>query len=111
MAEDIRIPNLPAAGQFQAWKYIVFQSVNIAAQRDDDKALEWVSRVDDPNVTDEELAEPPELKFRQLSRRLAAALQKSVQGELGREITQRVARSLALKRSARGLELLRVICR
>ena len=32
-------------------------------------------------------------------------------GELGRDITQRVARSIEMKRSARGLELLRVICR
>ena len=83
----------------------MFQNVNIAAQRDDDKALVWVSRVDDPNVTDEELTEQPELRFRQLSKRLAAALQKVVGGELGRDITQRVARSIALKRSARGLEL------
>ena len=65
MAEDIRIPNLPSAGQLKAWKYTVFQNVNIAAQRDDDKALEWVSRVGDPNVTDEELGEPPERRFRQ----------------------------------------------
>ena len=67
----MKVPNLPSAGQFRAWKNTVFQNVNVAAQRDDDKALVWVSRVDDPNVTDEELTEQPPLRFRQLRRQTA----------------------------------------
>ena len=104
------MPSLPKAGQFRAWKNTVFQNVNVAAQRDDDEALEWVSQVDDVNVTDEALAERPPTKFIQLSKRLATALQKIAHGELGREITQRVSRALDEKRSACGLELLRIIC-
>ena len=97
MADEVKVPNLPSPGQFRAWKNTVFQNVNVAAQRDDDKALVWVSQVDDQNITDEDLAKQPPLRFRQLSKRLAAALQKIASGELGRDITQRVARSLSQK--------------
>ena len=84
--------------------------MNVAAQRNDDKALVWLSQVDDPHVTDAQLKDEPPKRFIQLSKQLAVALQKIAQGELGREITQNVARALDEKRAARGLELLRLIC-
>ena len=104
------MPNLPKPGQFKAWKNVVFQNVNVAAQRNDDLALVWVSQVDDPSVTVEDLAEEPPTRFIQLSRQLALSLQRVAQGELGRQIMQRVSRAIVEKRAARGLELLRMIC-
>ena len=39
---EVKVPNLPSANQFRAWKHTVYQNVNAASGRRDDKALEWI---------------------------------------------------------------------
>ncbi len=99
-------------GQFRAWRNSASRSANAASGRLDDKALHWVKQAEAyDDVTDEQCAAEPPKQFKRSSRALATALQKIAAGELGRAITDHVARSLADGHSARGLELLRMLFR
>ena len=49
-SDEIKIPQLPQANQFRAWKNTLYQAANSAAGRDDDKALLWVRKVENPQA-------------------------------------------------------------
>ena len=106
--EELKIPPLPEYARVRAWKNTVFQNINTASGRPDDKALAWAMTADDEGVTEDQLMVIPN-KFRQLSRKITGKLQNMATGELGRFITQIVEDWLKTKRTAPGLLLLRII--
>ena len=91
---------------------MVFTNVGAASGRSDDKAVEWVKRVDHPNCQLIHLAPPGKAIFRSLDRKLAAALNSSevARNELGRRMHQFNEDCLRLQdRTANGRELLWII--
>ena len=110
VADEVKTGNLPTPAQFRAWKNTLFQNVNAASGRMDDKALEWVMKTENLAIPDADMA-TCKRKFAILDRRLSAALQRIAHGELGRQITQAAEDALREGRAVRGRELLRLIIR
>ena len=104
----MKLPALPTAAQYRAWRNLVYQSINTASGRPDDKALAWAREVEDETKELEYFDEVPR-RFKLLSRKLATALQKIATGELGRRITQKAEDYMKEGRSVPGLVLLRVV--
>ena len=110
--EEVKIGRFPKFAEFPAWRNNLYQNVNTAADRSDDKALLWVKEVEEyDKVADEILAEAPRKSFQKLDKRISAAVQRAAHGQLGRQITQHVTLVLKEGRSARGRELLRMVFR
>ena len=86
-ADDIKFPKLPPIPAYRAWKNLVYQGVNAASGRPDDKAMRWAMQSEDQSLSDDFFHTVPK-EFRTLSRKLATRLQEIASGELGREITQ-----------------------
>ena len=84
-AETIKIAQLPNPIQFQAWQDSVRHEIAAASGRHR-QAFPWILRVEDPEVSFEDLAEPEE--FESLDAKLSAALRKVTTGALGRKITR-----------------------
>ena len=107
-ADEVKGKELPSAAGYRAWKNLLFQNVNTASGRVDDKALEWVRQVEDEALPDEHFRTVP-IRFCTLSRKIAALLQRLGTGELGRKITQTAEDWIKTGRSVPGLVLLRLI--
>ncbi len=108
-ADEVKLPALPTASQFRAWKTSVYQSVLQASGREDDKVLSWIREVEKPGAKPEDFADKTK-EFATLDRKVAASLTKLAQGELGRQITQRNDEALYKEcRMARGRELLCIV--
>ena len=111
-AETIAIPALPNAAQFRAWKNAVFTNVDVAAGREDNKALRWVQKVDHEATMLAHLGPDRRKQFGSLNKKLAAALinPKVAKGELGRRLYQFCEDCMKYgKRAACGRELLWLI--
>ncbi len=76
---------LPRPGEFRVWNKAVAQNVNAASDRPNDKELVWAMKIHGPDVTGEMLQAKLAKPFSLLEKRLSAALQKIVHGELGGE--------------------------
>ncbi|MDP7544528.1 MAG: hypothetical protein QGG31_02035, partial [Anaerolineales bacterium] len=107
-SSEVKVPVLPTANQFRAWKHTVYQNVNAASGRHDDKALEWIRECERIGSLPEEF-KTCHRRFATLDRKLAAALSKCATGELGRLLIQLSEDALNENRSVRGRELLRTI--
>ena len=46
-AEEVKCPQLLTVAGSRAWKNLVYQNINSASGRPDDKALEWAMEVED----------------------------------------------------------------
>ena len=57
---------------------MIFQNVDLASRREDNKAMLWIQEVEMlDTVTDEKLMEEPDKRFGMLDKALATACQKS----------------------------------
>ena len=54
VADTVHIPSLPKAGEFRAWKNLVYLNINSASGREDDYALDWAQQLEDPKLTDDD---------------------------------------------------------
>ena len=85
--DEVRVPQLPTANQFRAWKSSVYHAVNACSGRPDDKAVAWMLETAREGAVQEDFRDPGP-RFATVDRKLATALQKVATGELGRVITQ-----------------------
>ena len=109
--DKIKVGQLPSAGQFRAWKNIIYSNTNTAANRMDDEALAWVMKAEMfDDISDDDLQRVPK-RFLMLDHRLSSALQRIAQGELGRQITLAAEAELRAGRAIKGLVILRMICK
>ena len=109
-ADTIRFPNWPSAPGFRAYKNVVYQEINTASGRPDDKAMRWARELEDMGLPDSHFETVPK-RFATLSRKIATAVQKNAHGELGRNITETVEDWIRGNRSVPGLVLLRMVFR
>ena len=75
-SDDIKFPKLPAIPAYRAWKNLVYQSVNAASGRPDDKAMRWVMQSEDQSLSDDFFHTVPK-DFRTLSRKLHLEIYKN----------------------------------
>ena len=60
---------LPAFAEFESWRNVVFQNVDTASRRADNKAMEWIQEVEMlDTVTDESLMDEPTKRFANLDK-------------------------------------------
>ena len=102
--DEIRIPQLPTANQFRAWKSSVYHAVNACSGRPDDKAVAWMLETAREGAVQEDFREPGP-RFATVDRKLATALQKVATGELGRITTQESEMALKSGRALKGREI------
>ena len=108
-ADEVKLPALPTANQFRAWKTTLYQSVLQASGREDDRVLSWIREVETPGAKPEDFADKTK-ELATLDRKVAVSLTKHAQGELGRQITQRNDEALYKEcRMARGRDLLCIV--
>ena len=84
-ADEVKCLPLPTVPQFRAWKNVLYQNINTASGRPDDKALAWARQAEDESLPDDHFQKVPRI-FATLSRKLAAVLQKNATGELGAKL-------------------------
>ena len=108
---DIKVGILPRVAQYDAWRNTLMQNIDAASNRTDSKALTWAQEVLDlDKFPDEYFADTePQHRFAKLDKKLCAAMQRIVHGELGRTMTERVNIALKTRRVVRGRELLRMV--
>ena len=107
-AAEIKVPVLPSANQFRAWKHTVYTNVNAASGRDDDKVLAFIRACEKDDAKVEDFRNCPKV-LTTLDRKLASALSRTATGELGRLLMQASEDALNENRSVRGRELLFII--
>ena len=56
-ADEVKLPALPTANQFRAWKTAVYQIVLQASGREDDDVLSWIREVETQGAKPEDFAE------------------------------------------------------
>ena len=102
--DEVRVPQLPTANQFRAWKSAVYHAVNACSGRPDDKAIAWMLETAREEAVQADFREPG-VRFATVDRKLATALQKVATGELGRIITQESEMALKGGRALKGREI------
>ena len=107
-ADHIKFPNWPSAPGFRAYKNIVYQKINTASGRPDDKAMCWAREAENDELPDSHFHVVPK-RFATLSRKIASAVQENAHGELGRNITETVEDWIRENKSVPGLLLLRMV--
>ena len=80
----MKIPALPKAPQFRAWKLAVRDEI-AGASGDPNASFKWIYQVEKPNVKIDDLADSGE--FASLDAKLAAGIARAAQGDLGRSIS------------------------
>ena len=105
-ADEIKLHSFPQGSQWRGWRSSTIHSIVSAAGRQDDKALEWILKVE---KNDEDCLNDPGEGWIALDRKLAAALTKICHGELGRELTQASTMALNNDQVARGRTLLAIV--
>ena len=108
--DEVRVPQLPTANQFRAWKSAVYHAVNACSGRPDDKAIAWMLETAREGAVQADFREPG-VRFATVDRKLATALQKVAAGELGRIITQESEMALKGGRALKGREIFFVVQR
>ena len=108
-AEHVSVPPLPKANAMRAWRNTVYQNVNSASGRPDDRTISWIRAVERPDAQPSDFLDSGK-RFLTLDRKLGAALSKIATGELGRILTQAGEDAMQFNdRVARGRELLCII--
>jgi hypothetical protein len=103
-ADSIKIPQLPTAAQFKAWKNSVRSAIS-SASKIPAEAFQWVLEAEDAEATYEKLHDCPK-KFDTLDAKLAAALTHICKGELSRKVTLKTEEEAKAKRLIRGRQIL-----
>ena len=86
-ADEIKLGTLPQVSQFRAWKSGVATIVNTASGRGDDLALQWFLMCEDLKCDITQFRRSGS-RSRTLDKKLATAICKIVDGELGRKVHQ-----------------------
>jgi predicted nucleic acid-binding Zn-ribbon protein len=103
-ADSIKIPQLPTAAQFKAWKNSVRSAIS-SASKIPAEAFQWVLEAEDAEATYEKLHDCPK-KFDTLDAKLAAALTNICKGELSRKVILKTEEEAKAKRLIRGRQIL-----
>jgi hypothetical protein len=102
----VKVPSLPNPQQHRGWKSAIRIEI-AAANRKGDEGFTWALKAESASVTYEELADSD--GFASLDSKLAAALTKIANGELGRRITLAVENEALRGRMLRGRQILWLI--
>ena len=101
-ADEIKLGSFPQVSQFRAWKNGVATIVNTASGRGDDLALRWFLMCEG-SMGDITQFRRSGARVKTLDKKLATAIVKVVDGELGRKVHQLVGATQASeKRSPKG---------
>ena len=96
---------MPMAHQFRSWKAGAISAVVLCANRDDNLILEYMNEPEVKGIKPENFTKVSHKRLRSISRKLAAALIKAADGELGRRIHLYVQHQQKLLRYPEGLEI------
>ena len=59
--DEVKLGQLPTLAGYDAWRNVIFQNVDLASRREDNKAMLWIQEVEMlDTVTDEQLMEEPQ---------------------------------------------------
>ena len=58
-ADEVKCLPLPTVPQFRAWKNVLYQNMNTASGRPDDKALAWARQAEDESLPDDYFHKSP----------------------------------------------------
>jgi hypothetical protein len=103
-ADSIKIPPLPTASQFKAWKLSVRSTVS-SASKNPEEAFQWILEVEDKDASYEKMHECHK-KFETLDAKLAASLTNVCKGELSRKVILKTEEEAKAKRLIRGRQIL-----
>ena len=73
-ADTVNLPQFPEPHQFRTWKNCVYQNIDVASGRTDDKAIRWVKRVANTKVGIRDFAPPVKRMFSTLDKKLSVAV-------------------------------------
>ena len=82
-AETVKVPAIPTATGFRAWKLALRDEIS-GASGAPDQAFSWIMKVEREGITVEELGDSE--AFPSLDAKLAAALSRTIQGDLAQQV-------------------------
>ena len=82
-AETVKVPAIPTATSFRAWKLALRDEIS-GASGAPDQAFSWIMKVEREGITVEELGDSE--AFPSLDAKLAAALSRTLQGDLAQQV-------------------------
>ena len=105
-ADEVKIQSLPAVAMFRQWLDDVRDAV-VAASGRSNSAFLWILRVEEPNMTFEQLADSGD--FESLDMKLLLALQRRLSGGLQRKVASLKAEMAKKRQMLNGRQVLHII--